>query len=230
MLLAVLAGAPGGALAQTDAPADSAGTCPGGASPQISVVADVSAFVYDETQSIADLQRLRSGGTVITDHAGGKPLGLTRQAYGVVLDTTKARVEPAADGSLCVGLSDGAIVFRMSTSIFLASELLPLACLHGQVRAHEERHANVGRRLFTEFAAELERAIAAMLAKAPYIPLADERQATAAAGARLQRIIEPIYENFQQTYRKRQAIIDSSGEFVRVAETCPGEQDRILGQ
>lgn len=228
-LLAALASAPAGALAQSDPTDGPAGACPGGAPPKIAVIAEVPAFVYDEGKSIAELQRLRSGGTVIADHTGGKALGLTRQAYGVALDTTKARVEPAADGSPCVGLSDGAIVFRMSTSIFLARELQPLACLYGQVRAHEERHANVGRRLFTEFAAELEQAIAAALAKTPYVPLADEGLATTAAGARLRQIIEPIYENFQQTYRKRQAIIDSSGEFARVAEACPGEQDRVLG-
>lgn len=229
-LLAALAGAPAGASAQSAPAAGAPGACPGGAPPKIAVVADVPAFNYVERHPVAELARLRSGDAVTTDHAGGKPLGLTRQSFALALDTTKARVEPGVDGSACVGLSDGAIVFRLNTDIYLASELPPQSCLYGQVRAHEERHAKVGKRLFTEFTVELEQAIAAALAKAPFEPLADERLAAKAAGARLRRIIEPIYENFLQTYRKRQAIIDSSGEFARVAETCPGEQERFLGR
>lgn len=228
-LLAGLAGVPSGALAQSPPAAEPGGACPGGAAPNIAVVAEVADFRYFEQLSIAELTRLGHGDAVTADHTGGKVLGLSRQGATLVLNTTRPRIEAAADGSLCVGLSDGALVYRLSTEIYLASNLAPQGCLYGQVRAHEERHAKVGQRLFTEFATAAQKAIADALAKAPFVPLTDEHLAATVAGARLRQIIDPIYQDFLQTYRKRQAIIDTSGEFARVAEACPGEQDRILG-
>jgi hypothetical protein len=46
----------------------------------------------------------------------------------------------------------------------------------------------------------------------------------------LQGIIEPLYNHFRSTFRKRQAIIDTSGDFARVREACRGEQEKLIGQ
>src|SRR3546814_8734830 len=78
-------------------------------------------------------------------------LGLTRQGFEVSANTTKAVALVRPDGSACVGFSDGAVVMRLTTEVLVASELAADSCLYGQVLNHEERHANVGRRLFTEF-------------------------------------------------------------------------------
>jgi hypothetical protein len=46
----------------------------------------------------------------------------------------------------------------------------------------------------------------------------------------LQGIIEPLYNHFRPIFRKRQAIIDTSGDFARVREACRGEQAKLSGQ
>src|SRR3546814_13292872 len=72
-------------------------------------------------------------------------LGLTRQGFEVSTNTTKAKALVRPDGSACVGFSDGTVVMRLNTEIFVASELATDSCLYGQVFNHEERHDNVGR-------------------------------------------------------------------------------------
>src|SRR3546814_18558727 len=97
-------------------------------------------------------------------------LGLTRQGFEVSTNTTKAVALVRPDGSACVGFSDGAVVMRLTTEVLVASELAADSCLYGQVLNHEERHANVGRRLFTEFGAKADAALAEALTATPFTP------------------------------------------------------------
>lgn len=197
------------------------------AAPRISILADVGEFAYDHGKSIAALAGLKS----TTAQAGsGHMLGLTNQSFVIGNDTTEVVTLPQQDGSVCVGFTDGTITLRLRTSIFVVSEIEPGSCLYEQVLGHEERHAKVGRRLFTEFTKKLEAGVKEALAKAPFIKVADPRLAHIKARARMRQIIEPLLRDFRSVYRKRQAIIDTSGEYDRVEETCPGEIKRLTGQ
>lgn len=219
--------AAGPAAAQDDAePAEPVACAIGTGAPRIAIVADVGEFAYDHGRSMAALAGLKS-----TAQAGsGHMLGLTNQSFVIGDDTTKVVTLPQQDGSVCVGFTDGTITLRLRTSIFVVSEIAPGSCLYEQVLGHEERHAKVGRRLFTEFAETLEAGVKEALTEAPFIRVADPALAHIKARARLRQIIEPLFRDFRSVYRKRQAIIDTSGEYDRVEETCPGEIKRLTGQ
>jgi hypothetical protein len=203
--------------------------CPTGPVPQIRVVTDITDTVYDYSRPLAELNRLGARAATATGNDVRRLLGLTHQTFAIAANTAPGKVVERADGGFCYGYGDGTITLRLTTEIFLASELPAGSCLYGQVLAHEERHAKVGRRLFSEYAAAVDTAIADSLAEVPFIAIDEPGVAPLAAAARLQAIIEPLYNDFKSTYRKRQAIIDTSGEFARVREACPGEQEK-LGQ
>lgn len=203
--------------------------CPTGPVPQIRVAADIADTVYDFSRPLAELNRIGTRAATATGNDVRRLLGLTHQTFALTANTTPGKVVERADGGFCYGYGDGTITLRLTTEIFLASELPAGSCLYGQVLAHEERHAKVGRRLFGEYAANVEKAIAESLAETPFIAIDEPGVAALAATARLQAIIKPLYNDFKSTYRKRQAIIDTSGEFARVREACP-EQQEMLGQ
>ena len=194
--------------------------------PKITVVADIGEFAYDHSRSIPEIHAIEAG----SQPAAGHVLGLTRQDFAMGGETMKPLILPQEDGSICVGYTDGTMVLRLITTIFIVRELVPGSCLYDQVLAHEQRHAKVGRRLYTEFAAKLEAGIAKAFRKRPFIKVTDPAVAPAAAKARIQQIFDPIYRDFRSVYRKRQAIIDTTGEFARVEATCPGEMQRVIGQ
>jgi hypothetical protein len=203
--------------------------CPTGPVPQIRVIVDITDTVYDHGKPLAELNRLGARAATATGNDVRRLLGLTHQTFSVGANTAPGKVVQRADGGFCYGYGDGSITLRLTTEIFLASELPAGSCLYGQVLAHEERHAKVGRRLFSEYAATVETAIAESLAEVPFIAIDEPGVAPLAAKARLEAIIKPLYNDFKSTYRKRQAIIDTSGEFARVRAACPGEQE-MLGQ
>ena len=203
--------------------------CPTGPVPRIQVIVDISDTVYDFSRPLAELNRLGARAATATGSDVSRLLGLTHQAFVASTNTAPSKVVERAGGGYCYGTGDGTITLRLATEIFIASELPVGSCLYSQVLAHEERHAKVGRRLFGEYTANVERAIAESLAEMPFIPIDAPGAAPLAAKARLEAIIKPLYNDFKSTYRKRQAIIDTSGEFARVRAACPGEQEK-LGQ
>lgn len=209
----------------TDDPS-SGGACSITSAPRITVVADIDEFAYDHSRSIRQLGQINAA----SQAAAGHVLGLTRQLFEIANDTTKTVILPRQDGSVCVGFTDGTITVGLKTLIFIVSELEPDSCLYDQVVAHEERHAKVGRRLFTEFAAKLETGIAEALRKTPFVKAVNPAVARTTAEARMREIIDPLFQDFRSVYRKRQAIIDTSGEFSRVEVACPGESRRLTGQ
>lgn len=227
LMLAAIAGP---ALAQDPAQGSQPLPCPAEPMPIIHVVAEVEEYAYDHALPIAKLGAIKDGSATTSGHDVARFLALTRQSFGLAGNTTKAMTLERPDGTACVGYSDGTITLRLTTVIFIASELEPESCLYGEVRGHEERHANVGRRLFREFAATVEASITAALADAPFVEAGGREAAPRIAQARMEALIEPLYRDFQSTYRKRQAIIDTSGEYARVAATCPGEQHDLLGE
>ncbi len=212
---------------QAEAPAAS---CPVTPVPKLSIVVDIADYVYNHDRSLTEIGSIRQGSATTSGHDVKRILGLTRQGFEVSANTTKAMALVRPDGSACVGFSDGTVVMRLTTEIFVASELAPDSCLYGQVLNHEERHANVGRRLFTEFGAKVETVLQEALTGTPFIPAASAETAPQEAMVRLREIVAPLYRDFQSVYRKRQAIIDTSGEYARVAAACPGEQERALRQ
>lgn len=212
---------------QAEAPAT---TCPATPVPKLSIEVDIAEYVYNHDRSVTEIGSIRQGSATTSGHDVKRILGLTRQGFEVSTNTTKAMALVRPDGSACVGFSDGTVVIRLTTEIFVASELATDSCLYGQVLSHEERHANVGRRLFTEFGAKVETALDEALTAAPFMPAASAETAPQEAMVRMREIVAPLYRDFQSVYRKRQAIIDTSGEYARVAAACPGEQERALRQ
>lgn len=218
----------GGAAAAPETAPDSA--CPTGPVPRIRVVADIADTVYDHGKALAELNHIGARAATATGSDVQRLLGLTHQTFAIVGNALPGKVVERDDGGHCYGYGDGTITLRLTTEIFVASELPAGSCLYGQVLAHEERHAKVGRRLFGEYVATVDKAIAESLAETPFIAIDEPGVAPLAAKARLQGIIAPLYNDFKSTYRKRQAIIDTSGEFARVREACPGEQEKLTGQ
>lgn len=230
-LATALSSGPAAAQQAADEPdAAAEASCPTQPVSTLSVVVDIADYAYDHSRSVAELGNIERGSETTSGHDVKRMLGLTRQGFNITIDTARAMTVPRSDGGLCVGFTDGAIRMRLTTEIYLVRELPKGSCLYNEILNHEQRHANVGKRLFTELGGHIEAALAGALKSRPFVPIASREAAGAAALAMLQEIVGPYYKDFQSTYRKRQAIIDTSGEYARVAAACPGEQQRVLRQ
>jgi hypothetical protein len=231
VLAMALSSAPAAAQQAEGEPAPAvAASCPTQPVSTLSVVVDVADYVYDHSRSVAELGHIERGSATTSGHDVKRMLGLTRQGFNITIDTARAMTMPRSDGGLCVGFTDGTIRMHLTTEIYLVRELPRGSCLYNEVLNHEQRHANVGKRLFTQLGGHIEAALAGAIKSRPFIPIDSREAAGPAALAMLQEIVGPYYKDFQSTYRKRQAIIDTSGEYARVAAACPGEQQRVLRQ
>lgn len=231
VLAASLSAGPAGAQQAGQEPdAAVAASCPTTPVSTLSVVVDIVDYVYDHSRSVAELGNIERGSATTSGHDVKRMLGLTRQGFDITIDTAKAMTVPRSDGGLCVGFTDGAIRMRLTTEIYLVRELPEGSCLYNEILNHEQRHANVGKRLFSDLGGHIEAALAGALKSRPFVPVASREVVAREALRMLQEIVAPYYKDFQSTYRKRQAIIDTSGEYARVAAACPGEQQRVLRQ
>jgi hypothetical protein len=192
---------------------------PSAATPDITVVPEIDEVVHDHSLDIHNLTELDKRGQARQRPVNYEVLGLhipdfPETPYGNGMSLVKG-----SGGVTCLGI-DGTIRLRMTSTIYVASEFSKSSCLYRETLAHEERHNEVGRRLFEELAAHATRLLRTELQRQPYVRITDAAHAEAVAEAWIDVTISSAFETFWETYGEEQARIDSDEEYARLDRVC----------
>lgn len=124
------------------------------------------------------------------------------------------------NGTICVGIAPGEIRMHVTVTIYVASDFKKGTCLYDEILSHEERHHEVDRRLFTEYAADATRRLVEDLKAKPFISVPDAGMAQAAVAARVNQAMDAAYVEFAKRYETEQSEIDTYTEYNRIANAC----------
>ena len=131
------------------------------------------------------------------------------------------------EGLVCAGFEDSEIRLQMRSNIYVANDFPKDSCLYREVLAHEERHHEVARRLFAEFAADATQRLAGDLRARPFLQVSDPWEGRSASQARAQQAIDAAYVEFSRRYDTEQAAIDTTEEYTRIANACPDAEEYV---
>jgi hypothetical protein len=167
---------------------------------------------------LAEIARLSAGGG-----EGGRIQGLTivkHQLYfktGVAVARRLLRPPCAWIDHLTVDLTPTQVV------IYVPREYEPSSCEAVEILRHESEHEEIHRRLLGEAA----RGVRAAIAKADWLPtranqiaVADRPDAEARFEKDVEKVVDPVYADFQAELAREQAAIDTPENYERVARLC----------
>lgn len=202
--------------------------CPLEPVPEIRVTLTVDETGYDHGYEIADLGRMmdEDGRHWLDEH--GTVMGLTEQFFDIGRGAVRFVETEGRGETRCVGYADGELRLRLGARIYVASEIPDGTCLYREVLAHEHKHRALGADMTAGLARDLEAAVAAALAEAPYEEVPAGAKPWVVAERRLDGIIDAVYAVFRREHSRRQLAIDSDAEYHRVGTACPGEADKYV--
>lgn len=206
---------------------ETVGACPSGPAPTVTIVADMPPPSYDFSYDIEALTEFHKLGRARAGAVDFELLGLAVHGF----DKSGAQdLRPyirETDGIVCTGFHTSEIRLRMSSEIYVVRDFPKGSCLYEQVLAHEERHHEVARRLFGEFAADATRRLAVDLGSRPFVQAPDPYHGRVAAHARVERAIADAYAEFITRYTAEQDAIDTTAEYTRIANACPAAESYL---
>ena len=202
--------------------------CPLAPVPEIRVTLAVDETSYDHGYKVADLGRMmgEDGRHWLDEH--GTVMGLTEQFFDIERRLLHVVEMEGRDETRCVGYADGELPLRLGARIYVANEIPYDTCLYHEVLEHEHKHRALGADMTAGLARDLEAAIAAALAEAPYTEVPPGAKPRLVAERRLDEIIDAVYAVFRREHSRQQLAIDSDAEYRRVDTVCPGETDKYV--
>ena len=202
--------------------------CPLDPVPEIRVTLTVDETSFDHGYEVADLGRMmdEDGRHWLDEH--GTVMGLTEQFFDIGRGAVRFVETEGRDEARCIGYADGELRLRLGARIYVASEIPKDTCLYREVLAHEHKHRALGAEMTAGLARDLEAAIAAALAEAPYEEVPAGAKPWQVAERRLDGIIDAVDAVFRREHSRRQLAIDSDAEYQRVDTLCPGEADKYV--
>lgn len=202
--------------------------CPLAPVPAIRVALAVDETSFDHGYKVADLGRMMDEGGRHWLDEHGTVMGLTEQFFDIERGGVGFIETEGRDETRCVGYADGELTLKIGARIYVASEIPYDTCLYHEVMEHEHKHRALGADMTAGFARDLEAAIAAALAEAPYAEVPPGAKPWQVAERRLDEIIDGVYAVFRREHSRRQLAIDSDAEYRRVDTVCPGEADKYV--
>ena len=119
------------------------------------------------------------------------------------------------------------IVVTYAPTVYIASNYKPGSCRYQSTMQHELRHVNTDIITLKEFIPWVEAQIKAHLANLPYpTPLPSSQQQTIQNNmmAGLQNALSAAMNTMNDTRMKRQQLIDTRQEYLRLTNACPQEK------
>lgn len=200
---------------------EAAGACPSEPVPEVTIVADMPPVVYDYSYDVESLTAFEKLGKARTSSAEFELLGLAVHDFDPAAETDLRPYIRESAGLVCAGFESSEVHLHMSSQIYVANDFPKGTCLYEEILAHEERHHEVARRLFTEFAADATRRLAEDLRSRPFLQVSGPWEGRSASQARLERAIAAAYVGFIERYEIEQGAIDTTEEYARIANACP---------
>lgn len=196
------------------------GACPSGPVPEVTIVADVPPVVYDFSYDVAGLTQFEKLGRARAGESRFETLGLSEPDFNLETNSQIVVTVSNENGAVCAGIEPGEIHIRMAPKIFVASDFRKGSCLYDEIMTHEERHHEVDRRLFTEYAADATRRLAQDLKARPFISVPEASMAQAAMRARVDQAMNDALVEFAKRREAEQGEIDTYTEYHRIANAC----------
>ena len=153
--------------------------------------------------------------------AGRSVLGL---AGGPVEISVRSRYRIKAKGDkVCVHLDHVDVVFQTKPEIHIASDFQPGSCAYREIIAHEQRHVKVLRVFMREYAPELQELVKKTVKTSRQSVIVSKNGIKSAKKQLKAPVISRIKTFQAQIYpvlQSRQAALDTSSEYRRIAEQC----------
>ena len=155
---------------------------------------------------------------------GGKIRGLTLVHHQLSYKTSIALTHPLFGGPRCAWLEKLTVdVTPDKIEIYVPKEYPENSCEYEQILAHERTHEKIHRDVLAQTADDMRRA----LAKAVYLPargtpltVADRPEAERRIEAMVDKAAKPVYAEFKETLKERQAVIDLPKNYLWTQQRC----------
>lgn len=184
------------------------------------VVVSSSPTVVRRDLGFAGISALRASGQA----PGGKLQGLTvaehRLAYKSSIALSRGFMRKRSCAwleSLAVDLSPESVV------IYVPKEYAPGSCAGEEILKHESRHEEIHRDTLAEYAEKLRAALAGadwLPGRARPLPVADRAEGERRIEAMVDKVVNPVYEEFKAELDKRQAVIDLPENYRWTGQRC----------
>lgn len=220
LALAVLAAAACGRGAPASGPACPHDETLGREAPFEVVIASAPTRIRRDLD-LAGLTRIQGAETL---GPGGKLEGLTVVEHQLAYKTGIALSKPLFGGPACAWIDKLTVdLTPKSITIYVPSDYPEDGCESEQILAHERQHEDIHRDTLAEYADLMRRA----LGKADWLPargtplaVADRAEAERRVEEMVDKITKPVYGDFKEELKKRQAVLDVPENYNWVSLRC----------
>lgn len=185
-------------------------------------------LTHDTARSAAQLTAMPGRAPSPLGRQAGRALGLTAAEF-----TARSRFQLVFQGepggAVCGSLKNLIIAFGYARrTVYIARELPPASCIHGEVLAHEMEHVAIDDRVLAEFRPRFQQQMQALVEQLPPVRGRSTDQVARTLQRSVEAVINRSLEEFGRERDRRQARLDTVEEYRRVSESCNGELSQYL--
>jgi hypothetical protein len=180
--------------------------------------------VYDYTHNLSQLQVLAHD-TKHATHDGhkGLTLGLTRYQPFMELKVPVMTVKYSnGDGCVHVDRVDVLLGYK-DVTVYIPHEIPQGSCGFDEVVAHEKKHIAVNQRVLDEYVPQIEEKMRDYISRSGVRHQRNTDQALAALNQNLASILDEFATTMFTENARRQRLVDSPEEYLRVSSSCNGQ-------
>lgn len=202
--------------------------CPPQQMPTVSINVVNNPPVYDNSYSSAALGEVPID-TKIAQHSDEVFItgGLTRGAVTTSWETSFAKLLDERSGVACLWLKSVNLTLTYTPNVYIASEHAPGSCRYGVIMEHEIRHVNTDIMTLNEYLPlirqNLQYAVDTLGVRGPYHDVQMRRIQQDMQDVISGRLRDTLAE-MDVVRRKRQQLIDTRQEYMRLSGLCPNER------
>ena len=183
---------------------------------------------YDNTYSSAELGEIPID-TKIARHSDEVFVtgGLTRGQITTAWETSFAKMLDERSGIACIWLKDIRLTLSYTPNVYIASEHRPGSCRYDVIMEHEVRHVNTDIMTLNEYLPLIQQnvqyAVDTLGVRGPYQDIQTDRIRQDMQDVISSRLRDTLSE-MDTVRRKRQQMIDTRQEYMRLSGLCPNER------
>lgn len=202
--------------------------CPPQQMPMVNINVVNTPPVYDNTYSSAELGEVPID-TKIARHSNEVFItgGLTRGQVTTAWETSFAKMLDERSGVACLWLKSVNLTLTYTPNVYIASEHRPGSCRYDVIMEHEIRHVNTDIMTLNEYLPliqqNLQYAVDTLGVRGPYHDTQMSRIQQDMQDVISGRLRDTLAE-MDAVRRKRQQMIDTRQEYMRLSGLCPDER------
>jgi len=177
--------------------------------------------IYDFTADISDIQGLLGDMRhSIQENHDRLPLGVTH--YQPIMEFhMPVTVTTFPDGLSCARVERAdVLVGYKNVTVYIANEIPEGSCGFDQIMGHEQKHIRVNRQILQEYMPIIEGRLKDYLRIHGVFREENSDYAVSLLREKLQEILNGLGQQMTEDNRRRQHLIDSTEEYVRLTASC----------